>query len=383
MNKEQLITGVYKKILLPLTSGNPEKIHNAIFSIMNHSDYSETILNGLKNEFRLSNMPKVSIDALKTEFPSPFLLAGGLLKTGVGAATIAKFGPGGVDIGTLTLQRRDGNLPTRKEKLSDGKEITVRRIERFKDGTIINWMGLPNPGIKEAIETLRSMREKIDVPIILNISPDPLLKDKEAIAKNLIEVLTPAYIYKPDAITVNISCPNVETGENREERHEDALWTIKTAAKILDDLEVKFKYRIPRLAKIGPDMFPKEIKEFIRATKENHYEGIVATNTTSDRTGARAKYAYIQKGGLSGPYLREKSLETVRLAREYDKESGGLPLIIIGCGGISTYKDYQQMRKAGSDEIVELMSGFIFGGPYFFKKLNAEHKNNIQIKKHY
>jgi dihydroorotate dehydrogenase len=382
MSKENLVTAVYKGIL-PLTSGNPEIAHNLVFSTLKRVDNYDCILDSLRREFKVDNMPRITIDTLKADFYSPYLLAAGLIKTGVGAATITQLGVGGIDAGTFTLQRWDGNPLTRKEKGFDGKEISINRIKRYKDGTIINRMGLPNPGIGNAIKTLESVREKISEPIFLNVSADPSLKDKEAIRKNLKDVLTLAYIYKPVAITLNVSCPNVEMGEDREERLRDVLWTIKAAGEILDELEAKFKYRVPRLAKIGPDMVPEEIKEFVRTVKENHYEGIVATNTTTDRTGDRFKYANNPNCGLSGPYLLGKSLGTVRLVRKYDKELGGTPLVVIGCGGINSYEDYQKMRDAGSDDIVELMSGFIFGGPYFFKKLNSEYKQNNPVKKFY
>jgi dihydroorotate dehydrogenase len=381
MNKECLITPLHKKLLLPFT-GSPETMHNVIIDAMSHSDHLGIVLKYLKNEFKIDNMPKIFIDALKTEFYSPFLLAAGLIKTGGGAATLAQFGLGGEEIGTTTLYSRDGNPLLRKEILSNGKEIMMKRIERSSDGTIINWDGWHGPGIRSVLEVLSSTRENINVPIILNVAPNPEFKNYGEIFNNLNEVLTLAHRFKPNAITINISCGNVR-GDEGEVRFKNDLWILKTSAKILDYLDKTLKHKVPRLAKIGPDMSPVELRELIVAVKEHRYQGIVATNTTSDWTGTRAKYVFLKNGALSGPLLLEKSLETVRLARKFDKEFGGQRLVIIGCGGISSYKDYQKMREAGSDEIVEMMSAFIFGGPYFFKKINSEYLRNMPVKKYF
>lgn len=367
MNREQLATLLYKKALLPLTSRNPELAHNNLFKVFGYLEKSGRFIEALRKEFQLPKQQKVIVDSLGLEFPSSFLLAEGLIKSGEGAAVIAQFGMGGLGIGTLTYQSRAGNPLVRDEG-----EYRIRRIERFPDGTIINYMDWPNQGIQKSLGDLKEKRRKINIPIILSIGSIPELENKEEIIHDLRNNLTFVYLFHPDLITLNLSCPNADCIRDRNEQLERSLFLIKAVSKISTEFERVWKEKpIPRMVKIGPDMTPDEIKLFVQTAKENGYAGIVATNTTIDRTGPFEKYAYIKKGGISGPLLFEKALRTVQLVRKYDREQGGNPLVIIGCGGIDSIEKWLKMKEAGAD-LAQIMTGFIFGGPYFFKKLNRD-----------
>jgi dihydroorotate dehydrogenase len=374
MNKEQLLTAIYQKGISPATRINPERAHDLFFWAFNDLEHSDVVLKVVENEFKIKNGPKILLETLGVELDSKVMIAGGVFKTGSGMALSSRLGPAAMEAGTFTLDEREGRPRVRTEISPDGKERKIKRIEKFPDGTIINWMGFPNPGIKQGIKNITQIREKINVPIYINIAQNPELSTREAIEDDLRNVIECVYDFKPQGAVVNISCPNVERKESREKRMEDALWTIKTSGRIFAELDKRFGYKMPRLIKIGPDMSEEEIKKIVIAIKEAGFDGVVATNTTVDRTGIRSKYAYIEKGGLSGPLLFEKSLETVRLVRKFDRELGGNPLVIMGCGGIGGFKDWKKMESAGAD-IVQVVSSFIHD-PYFFKKFNRDSAND-------
>lgn len=371
MGKERLVDLIYQKAVLPLTSGSPEAAHDAVFTVIKYLERSDLFLEALRREFGVESARPLAVEALGIEFPSPFLLAGGLVKYGPGACTIGAMGAGGIEAGTFTWQRRVGNPRVREETIFDGRKIRVRRIERFSDGTIINWMGLPNPGTTKGVENLRQTRERIGVPLGVNVGVSPGLTDFCAKMQDLGQSLEAVYSLGPDWITFNASCPNVERGSSREEMMADTHRLMQGFDQIVAGIEKRTKRVIPALVKIGPDMSEDEIRFFVDWTKQCAFAGIIASNTTVDRTGSREKYAYIAKGGLSGPLLFEKSLETVKLARNFDRELGGSPLVIVGCGGVDSIEKWQKMKAAGAD-LCQVMTGFIFGGPYFFKKMNRD-----------
>lgn len=299
-------------------------------------------------------------------------MAGGLIKYGPGACTIGAMGVGGIEAGTFTLQSRIGNPRVQKELLPDGRKIRVKRIERFTDGTIINWMGLPNPGIKQGLENLEPARERSGVPLGINISVSPGLTDLCAKLQDLGQSLELVYDFGSSWITFNASCPNVEQGSSREDVLKETHRLMQVFDQIISGIEKRTKMPIPAFVKIGPDLTKEEVRLFVDWAKQCAFAGIIATNTTVDRTGPRNKYSDIPKGGLSGPLLFEKSLETVKSARNFDRELGGSPFVIVGCGGVDSIEKWQKMKEAGAD-LCQVMSGFIFDGPYFFKKMNRDY----------
>lgn len=375
MNKENTATFLYRKTVLPSTAPFCEQTHNTTFLLLEHLQNSNSFLKLLRKEFQL-NEERLRVNALGIEFSNPFLLAAGMDKDARAVSALATFGLGGIETGSFTLWFRKGNPQIREEILPNGGVIKVKRMERFPDGTVINWMGFPGVGTAKAVENLKVSREKAPIPVGVNIAASPGLMSERAKIEDLRMSLELIYPLKPAWITFNISCPNVEEVD-RDRKILEAMLLIGGFAREAEVLEKGLRLKVPRLIKFGPDMWSDEIGTMVKVTKENNYDGIVATNVTVDRTGSREKYAFIKKGGLSGPLLFEKSLATVRLVRQFDREFGGEPLVIIGCGGIDSVEKWIQMKNAGAD-LCQILTGFVFGGPYFFKKLNRKYLNNLQ-----
>ncbi len=382
MNSERkatIVTSLYRNVFLPATARfpGPERTHEATLFILRQFQRSDTFINLLRQEFQLFD-ERLKVDAFGVEFPSPFLLPAGMVKDGVAVPVMAALGVGGIEVGSFTLQKRKGNPRVREEELADGKMIKIRRIERFSDGTVINWMGFPGVGTAKGKHNLETAIQTAGVPVGINLAVSPGLQSMEIKKLDLGESLTLVYQLHPKWITLNISCPNVEEGEDRALKLGEGLELIKYTARMMDVLGNEHNFYVPRLVKIGPDMNYSEISTLVYLAKKFQYQGIVATNTTVDRTGSRERYAYIEKGGLSGPLLFEKALNTVRLVRDIDKELGGDRLALIACGGISSVEDWLQMKEAGAD-LCQILTGFVLGGPYFWKKLNQEYLGQMQV----
>jgi dihydroorotate dehydrogenase len=102
--------------------------------------------------------------------------------------------------------------------------------------------------------------------------------------------------------------------------------------------------------------------------KNTQLAGIVATNTTLDRSNLKVneeKLSEIGAGGLSGKPLTKRSTEIIQYI--HDKTNGSIP--IIGVGGIHSAEDAIEKLNAGAS-LVQLYTGFIYEGPGLIKKIN-------------
>lgn len=97
-------------------------------------------------------------------------------------------------------------------------------------------------------------------------------------------------------------------------------------------------------------------------------DGLIATNTTIDRSGLNETTDSLESigaGGLSGKPVRSRSTEVIRYLHE--KSNGAFP--IIGVGGIYTAEDAIEKLKAGAS-LLQVYTGFIYEGPAMVKKIN-------------
>ena len=112
----------------------------------------------------------------------------------------------------------------------------------------------------------------------------------------------------------------------------------------------------PILVKVAPDLGFPELDDVLDVVHQTGLSGIIATNTTLDRSVLRSDPHL--EGGLSGAPLRAKS--TAVLSYLASKKPDGCAL--IGVGGVFTADDVREKLDAGAD-LVQVYSGWIYGGP--------------------
>ncbi len=163
-----------------------------------------------------------------------------------------------------------------------------------------------------------------------------------------------------DYFTVNVSSPN--TPGLRELQEKGPLLEILNALTRLrtDRLKMGQKNR-PIFLKIAPDLTHGQLGDIIEIVSEAGIDGIVATNTTIERSGLKTPAATVQEigaGGLSGLPVRKASSEVIRFLHQ--ESQGKFP--IIGVGGIFTADDAKEKLDAGAS-LVQVYTGFIYQGP--------------------
>jgi dihydroorotate dehydrogenase len=302
---------------------------------------------GLEAAYRSGLNPLLALKpkSLKTkafgiEFPHPVGCAAGLDKNGAHIDALMAMGFGFVEIGTVTPRPQTGNPKPRMFRLKEHEAI-------------INRLGFNNLGVDALVRQVE--RSKRDGILGINIGKNYDTPNEKAV-DDYIYCLERVYDLA-DYITVNISSPN--THGLRDLQNEVALrkfvHELRTAQ---EDLASVRGHRVPMLVKIAPDLSEAELDGIADVFNTAKIDGVIAGNTTIDRSTINTHPLSAQVGGLSGKPLYEKSTTTLRRLRL--RLDNRIP--IIGVGGITSGADAVGKISAGA-QLVQLYTGFIYHGP--------------------
>ena len=259
---------------------------------------------------------------------------------------LASFGFGFIEIGTVTPFPQKGNPKPRLFRLND-------------DSGLINRMGFNNQGIEVVVARLR--RRKTNIIIGGNIGKNKVTPNEKAVDdyELCFEKLFP-YV---DYFVVNVSSPNTPGLRDLQEKA-----PLTALLNRLQELNNEKESRKPILLKIAPDLINDQLDDIIEIIATTKIDGVVATNTTIDRSGLKTdtnKVNAIGKGGLSGKPVRVRSTEVIKYLA--DKSNKAFP--IIGVGGIHSAEDALEKLDAGAT-LLQLYTGFIYEGPSLVKRIN-------------
>jgi dihydroorotate dehydrogenase len=312
----------------------------------------------LNNPKPLTRNPKL----LELPFKNIVGLAAGFDKNAKYLNELEALGFGFVEIGTVTPLPQEGNP-------------TPRLFRLPKDKALINRMGFNNEGVYVITERLKAWKKKQDALNLKNLEPSTFnlqLIIGGNIGKNKntpnetawkdYEICFNALHDYVDYFVVNVSSPN--TPGLRELQEKEPLKKILTH---LQNLNKNFATQKPILLKIAPDLTQTQIDDVINLAQEINLDGLVAANTTIDRSKlitSNAELETIGAGGLSGLPLKGRATEIVKYISQ--KTNGKLP--IIASGGIFTGADAKEKLDAGAS-LVQVWTGFIYEGPSIVKKI--------------
>jgi dihydroorotate dehydrogenase len=156
-----------------------------------------------------------------------------------------------------------------------------------------------------------------------------------------------------DYFTVNVSSPNtpgLRSLQNRDSL-EEILGTLSDAGAS------------PLLVKFSPDLPERAMEEALAVVDDLDLDGVVATNTTTERSDSLRSPNRAERGGLSGKPIEARATSIVR----FIAERTGVP--IVGVGGISNAEGaYRKIRNGAS--VVQLYTGLIYEGPGLARDIN-------------
>ncbi|WP_299679087.1 quinone-dependent dihydroorotate dehydrogenase [uncultured Tenacibaculum sp.] len=337
---------MYKSIIRPIFFlFDPEKIHHFTFSlvkVMSKIPFVSSIFRGLYQV----NDKRLERNLFGLTFKNPVGLAAGFDKNAVLYNELANFGFGFIEIGTVTPKGQVGNPKQRLFRLKDDKGI-------------INRMGFNNEGLSAAISQLKKNKGKVIIGG--NIGKNTATKPENYTEDYTVcfEELHP-YV---DYFVLNVSCPNVSSHA----KLEDAAYLKELITEVQKINSSKEKQK-PILLKIAPDLNNNQLDEIIDLVAETKIDGVIASNTSVDRTGLKAseeRLKEIGNGGLSGQPIKSKSTRVIK----YLADNSNKAFPIVGVGGIHSEKDALEKIEAGAD-LVQIYTGFIYEGPLLIKRIN-------------
>ena len=279
-------------------------------------------------------------------FPNALGLAAGLDKNAECIDAFGAMGFGFVEVGTVTPLAQPGNDKPRMFRLVPAEGI-------------INRMGFNNLGVDHLIANVKKSRFKGILGINIGKNKDtPVEKGKD----DYLICMEKVYAHA-GYIAINISSPNTPGLRTLQygEALDDLLSAIKLKQQELQQRHLKY---VPVAVKIAPELTEEELIQVADSLVRHNIDGVIATNTTLDRSLVTGlKYAE-EMGGLSGRPVQSRSTEVIRrLAQELQ---GRLP--IIGVGGIDSLVSAREKITAGAT-LVQIYSGFIYKGPSLIKDI--------------
>ncbi len=332
---------MYKNVIKPiLFLFDPEKVHHLVFNLIKLIHLVPGVSFIIRGFYDFSH-PKLTREIFGLSFRNPIGLAAGFDKDAKLYNQLNNFGFGFIEIGTVTPKAQLGNPKKRLFRLSE-------------DHGLINRMGFNNDGVEKIIHRLKTNKNVI---IGGNIGKNKDTPNDKAV-KDYIFCFEGLFNYV-DYFVVNVSSPN--TPNLRALQSKKPLTFILNSLQRLNNQKPKRK---PILIKISPDLNKNELIDIIQIVKETNIDGVIATNTTLDRSGLKSSKKD-QTGGLSGVPLRNKSTEIIKFLSE--KSNKDFP--IIGVGGVHSYEDAIEKFNAGAD-LIQLYTGFVYEGPGIVKKIN-------------
>ena len=219
------------------------------------------------------------------------------------------------------------------------------RIFRLEeDEALINRLGFNSSGADKI-----SSRIKLNLPnglLGINIGPN---KD----TKNRLEdylICLRKFHNLCDYLTINISSPNTEN--LRSFHNQDEL------AELLNSINKEKKSinsNIPIAVKISPDIEEANIQKIADQLMQYNVSMVIVSNTTDKNRENLKNINKLEKGGLSGKPLEEKS--NLLINKFYKILKG--KIIIIGVGGVDSGKSVYEKIINGAN-LVQLYTGMIY-----------------------
>jgi dihydroorotate dehydrogenase (NAD+) catalytic subunit len=214
---------------------------------------------------------------------------------------------------TITLEPRDGNPPPRLYEAPAG---------------LINSIGLPNKGLRGYLEDDLPELARLPVPLITNVMGST--------SDELAELVT-ALDARPeiDALELNVSCPNVETGldigADPRELHAVVTHRRPLTAK-------------PLIVKLTPNT--ADVAAVAQAAQDAGADAVSLINTLRAYAPhpriSGAAWLGNATGGLSGPAIRSVALAQVRGV------AARVAIPVIGMGGVQSGLHAASMLEAGA-----------------------------------
>jgi len=272
------------------------------------------------------------VDLAGLKLANPTLLASGIL--GLSAETLSNIVEGGA---AAIVTKSVGSKPR--------NGYANPTIVQTSCG-LINAMGLPNPGINEFVKEIREAKS-FGVPVVVSVYGFSA-EEYATVAKKAVDA-------GADAAELNVSCPHVEeTGVEIGQNPEILAEVVRKVKAVVEK---------PVFVKLSPNV--ANIAETAEVAVKAGADALTAINTVKAMaidTETTVPILSNKIGGLSGPAIKPIAVRCVYEIYERVKEP------IIGCGGITNWRDAVEFLLAGATA-VQIGTAIALKGPSVFRKV--------------
>jgi dihydroorotate dehydrogenase (NAD+) catalytic subunit len=261
------------------------------------------------------NKINLEVDIAGFKIRNPCMNAAGVLgMTHSLLKTVYNSGAGAVVTKSIGPEPRDGHLnPT---------------LVPFDYGAL-NAMGLPNPGVEYFIEEIKELK-KMGVPVVASFFGGSI--------QDFVDVARALSKAGVDALELNGSCPNVLEEMGMLASDANNIEIVTSAVRKVTNL--------PLFVKLSPNV--TDIKIISKAAERGGADAITAVNTLLGMAidiDFKRPVLTNTTGGLSGSALKPVALRCVWEISE------AVNLPIIGCGGITSWRDAVEFLLAGASAL--------------------------------
>jgi dihydroorotate dehydrogenase (NAD+) catalytic subunit len=268
---------------------------------------------------------RLAVEIAGLKLSNPVMLASGILGlSGMTLRRVVDAGAGAVVTKSVGLEPREGY-----------PNPTLVQVECG----LLNAMGLPNPGVHYFGEEIVEAKE-LDVPMIVSIYGFS--------SGEFADVAKVAVGAGASALELNLSCPHVEkTGAEVGQSQELVAEVVKKVKSSVDK---------PVFVKLTPNV--ADIVDVAEAAVEAGADAITAINTVRAMAidvETKTPILAHKIGGLSGSAIKPIAVRCVyEICRSVD-------VPVIGCGGVSTWRDAVEFMLAGASA-VQIGTAIAFNG---------------------
>jgi dihydroorotate dehydrogenase len=343
-----------RPLLFSALKADPEAVHRQSLALLHSIDstprspLSKLAKASFQHSFCRTDR-KLEQSLFRLNFANPVGLAAGFDKDGIAAGMWQYLGFGFAELGTVTYHPQPGNPQPRLFRLP-------------QDRAALNRMGFNNLGSEAMAAALKQRPQgNFTMPIGINLGKSKITALEDAAGDYLGSFKRLKDL--GDYFVINVSSPNTPGLRD--------LQSIEPLRVIFDTLQQENQGEKPILVKIAPDLAWEDISAVVELSQASKLAGIIATNTTIDRSqlttkivAATGKSVTDEAGGISGAPVRQKSTEVIRFI--YQQTGGSLP--IIGVGGIFTADDAWEKITAGAS-LIQVYTGWTYNGPWMVDRI--------------
>ena len=330
------------------------KIRSLIFKLEPEVAH-DLAIKALKYNFvppkKILNSKLIETNVFSKTIPNPIGLAAGFDKDAEVYNKIFDLGFGFAEVGTVTPLKQYGNEKPR-----------VFRLE--EDKALINRLGFNNSGSEKISSRIINNAPKG----LLGINIGPNKNSKNRLEDYLI--CFKKFHNLADYITINISSPNTE---NLRSLHNES--ELNELLRSINDEKKKLNSKVSLAVKISPDIHEDEVSVISDLLLKFNISAVIISNSTDSTRENLININKLEKGGLSGKPLKNKSNDLISKFYKFLKGK----IIIIGVGGVdSGHTAYEKFLRGAN--LVQLYTGMVYEGPNIASKISKELINILEEK---